>query len=246
VLGLLALVALIRRRREARAWAVACCPAVGVGLVLINPYGQEGAFRAAVFGIPWLAMLAAMGLPPVRRVWARLFLLEGTVLCTATFLIASFGLDASNVTRPADVAAFRYAAAQARLRPADGCYLLQLGNGDLPGPVPTRASSFRILTGADLGGAAAPVPGGDADRAVATITAAMLDWTREPAGATQLYVVWSPVVAAYQYEYGVQLPADFAALREAFRRSPYWSVGFQQGRTWVFRFVPQNYDGKPA
>jgi hypothetical protein len=240
VLGLLALVALIRRRREVRAWAVACCPAVGVVLVLVNPYGQEGAFRAAVFGIPWLAMLAAMGLPAVRRVWARLFLLEGTILCTATFLIASFGLDAGNVTRPTDVAAFRYAAAQAAQRPQDMCYLLQLGTGDLPGPVPTRATKFRILTGADLDGAAPPA---DPDAQVAAITTRLLAYTREPVGATQLYAIWSPVVAAYQYEYGVQLPGDFAALREAFRRSPYWTVGFHQGRTYVFRFVAENYDG---
>jgi hypothetical protein len=263
LLGGLALLALVRRRRELRAWAFACCPAVGVGLVLINPYGQEGAFRAAVFGIPWLAMLSAMSWPPIRQVRGRMLLSGAIAACTATFLVASFGLDASNVTRPSDLAAFAYARDRAADRPADMCYLLQLGTGDLPGPVPTRSTKFRTLTGVDIGGPADPgapvpvasaVPAGsgtdgpdaDADREVATLTTQLVNYTGERVGAAQLYAIWSPAASAYQHEYAVRRPEHFAALREAFRRSPYWEVGFSSDGTVVFRFLADNYRGAPA
>jgi hypothetical protein len=263
LLGGLALLALLRRRRELRAWAFAACPAVGVGLVLINPYGQEGAFRAAVFGIPWLAMLAAMSWPPMRRVRGRMLLSGAIAACTATFLVASFGLDAGNVTRPSDVAAFAYVRDRAADRPADMCYLLQLGTGDLPGPVPTRSTRFRIITGADLGDPAdpgAPVPvasavparsgtdalAADADQQVTAITNRFVSYTGERVGAAQLYAIWSPAASAYQHEYAVQRPEDFAALREAFNRSPYWTVGFSRDGTVVFQFLAENYRGAPA
>jgi hypothetical protein len=244
LLCLLALVALIRLRRPARDWALVCCPAVGVVLALVDPYGPEGALRAADFGIPWLAMLAATGLPSVRRVRTRVLLLEATALCTATFLIAGFGLDASNVTRPTDVAAFRHVAERAADRPEAICYLLQLGIGELPAPVPGRASRLRVLTGADLGDPGPPVADADdARRQVAQLTARLLTYTREPIGATQLYVIWSPAVDAYQYEYGVQRPRDFAAVRQAFLDTVYWTVAFVQGRTVVFGFVPARWPG---
>jgi hypothetical protein len=256
LLGVLALAVLVRRRRESGAWAIACCPAVGAALVLINPYGQEGVFRTAVFGIPWLAMLTATYRPAVRRVHERLLLFVALAVCTTTFLIASFGLDASNVSRPSDVSAFRHVAGRAAQQPQAMCYLLQLGAGDLPGPVPTRSTKFRILTDEDLGdqdGRRSSVPSVDAaytgpqqasidaDRQAATITAQLLDYTGERVGAAQLYAIWSPAASAFQQEYAVRPPADFAALRDAFRRSPYWTVDFTRDGTVVFGFLPGRY-----
>ena len=59
VLALLAGIGLLLQRRQARAWAMGVCPAVGLMIVAVNPYGQEGIFRTALFGIPWLALLAS-------------------------------------------------------------------------------------------------------------------------------------------------------------------------------------------
>ena len=58
-LGAIGLLANVRTRW---AWSYALCPVVGIGLILINPYGNEGIFRASLFAIPWIAVLA-MNMP---------------------------------------------------------------------------------------------------------------------------------------------------------------------------------------
>jgi hypothetical protein len=86
----------------------------------------------------------------------------------------------------------------------------------------------------------------DADREVRHLTKQLIGHSGEPVGQAELYVIWSPVDAEYDYEYAIQLPDQFAALRDAFRRSPYWEVGFEQNGTVVFRFVPSRYgEGAP-
>lgn len=246
IVAVLALVGLLRHRTDRRLWAMACCPAAGLGLVAINPYGQEGIFRAAVFGVPWLALLAATAVPQSSRVWSRLPLLATTAALTAAFLVAAFGLDATNVSRPADVAAFRSVQAQVVPGQPRMHYLLQLGPGDLPGPVPTRRLNYRPLSWDDLGGPAERLAVlGDAppERQVARLTARLLDYTREPVGAADLYAIWSPVSAWYGQEYGLHRPAEFAALRQSLRASPYWAVVFERDGTVVFHFLPHRYPG---
>jgi hypothetical protein len=62
-LGAIGFFANVRRKW---AWAYALCPIVGVGFILINPYGNEGIFRATLFAIPWMAILA-MNMPAPAR-----------------------------------------------------------------------------------------------------------------------------------------------------------------------------------
>jgi hypothetical protein len=243
VLGTFALIGLLHERRRLRAWAIVCCPTVGLALVAINPYGHEGIFRATVFGIPWLALLAVAWLPAQRRLRARLPLVAAIAIVTPAFLIATFGLDGTNVSRASDVAAFRFLQAEARAEPGRMHYPLQLGGGDLPGPVARWKGNYWPVGRDDIGADPVreePAPF-DADRQVARLTARLLRYSGERLGAARLYTVWSPVDSEYDYEYALQLPDQFAALRDAFLRSPYWEMAFRRDGTYVFRFVPTRY-----
>jgi capsular exopolysaccharide synthesis family protein len=241
IVGGIALIALLLHRRQLRLWALACCPAAGLALVAINPYGQEGIFRAALFGIPWLAVLAGHCFSASGR--SRLALLAVTSALAGTFLIASFGLDAANVMRPSDLAAFRYFY-QHSTGPRH--YILALGAGDLPTSLPRQTGSFESVRRHRLNEPVRQEPAFDGDRQVKTLTARFLEFSRQPPARAQLYAVWSPVSSYYGRAYGLQSPDQFAALRDAFRRSRYWKVVFHQGDTYLFRFDASRYQRSAA
>jgi capsular exopolysaccharide synthesis family protein len=240
IVGAIAAIALMRHRRELRAWCWACCPAVGLVLVAINPYGQEGIFRAALFGVPWLALLAGHCFSLLDRLASRLALLAVTAALTATFLIAAFGLDVLNVTRSSDLAAFRYVQKQSEQTTLRH-YVLGLGAGDLPTSLPPRSERYQSIRPDSLGEPVRQEPVLDADLQMRRLTARLLRLSRQPDTHARLYAVWSPVSSAYDWAYGMQSPDQFAALRDAFRRSRYWKVVFHRDGTYLFQFDPARY-----
>jgi capsular exopolysaccharide synthesis family protein len=242
IVGGIALIALLRHRKQLRLWALACCPAAGLALVAINPYGQEGIFRATLFGIPWLAVLAAHCFSARGR-RSRLALLAVTSALAGTFLVAAFGLDGTNAMRPSDLAAFRYFY-QHSTGPRH--YILALGAGDLPTSLAPQTGTFQSVRRNMLDEPVRQEPAFDGDRRVKTLTARFLAFSRQPPTRAQLYAVWSPVSSYYGWAYGLQSPDQFAALRDAFRRSPYWKVVFHQGDTYLFRFDAKRYEGGAA
>jgi capsular exopolysaccharide synthesis family protein len=242
IVGGIALIALLRHRRQLRLWVLACCPAAGLALVAINPYGQEGIFRATLFGIPWLTMLAAHCFSARGR-RSHLALLAVTLALAGTFLVAAFGLDATNAMRPSDLAAFRYFY-QHSTGPRH--YILALGSGDLPTSLAPETGTFRSVRRNMLDEPVRQERAFDADKQVKTLTARFLEFSRQPPARAQLYAVWSPVSSYYGWAYGLQSPDQFAALRDAFRRSPYWKVVFHQGDTYLFRFDAKRYEGGAA
>jgi hypothetical protein len=270
ILAILSLVVLIRGRRDLRLWAFACCPAAGLVLVAVNPYGQEGIFRAVLFGIPWLALLAShlfssMSSAPSttalprrfsrhtllaspsrvlvehqRLVWTRVALLATFEVLAFTFLIASFGLDASNVIRQGDVAAYRYFQQTSTDRPVPR-YILALGGGDLPTVLPPESRTYQSVSRDSL---KMPVRQERVLRTnlqVEQLTARFSRYTRQPATHAELYAVWSPVSSQYDWAYGLQSPGQFAALRDAFLRSTYWDVVLARDGTYLFRFESSRY-----
>jgi hypothetical protein len=236
LLGGLAFVTLVLHRRDLRSWALACSPAVGLVLVAANPYGQEGIFRAALFGIPWLAVLAARRFSDGPSVRSRLSLLVVSLVLTAGFLLSSSGLDALTVTRVSDVAAVRTMAESS----GDDYVLVGLGTGDLPGTLRPGARFVGAET-ADLGSPAARALTPDAR--VAWLSARLYSDYLLPNDltGTDVYALWSDVQSDYQQAYGLQEPADFAALRDALDRSPFWDVVTSQGGTVLFRFSVAAY-----
>jgi len=240
IVGVIAGLALLRHRRELRPWVWACCPAVGLALVAINPYGQEGIFRATLFGMPWLALLAGYCfVSPERRV-SRLALLAVTACLTGTFLIHAFGLDAINVIRPADLAAFRYVQDRSE-QTTRRQYVLGLGAGDLPTSLSPRTESFQSIRPETLKVPVRQEPVLGADLQMRRLTERLLRFSRQRQTHAQLYVVWSPVASDYGWAYGLQSPDQFAALRDAFHRSPYWKVVFHRDGSYLFRFEPARY-----
>jgi hypothetical protein len=246
IVGVLAAIGLARHRRERRAWALACAPGVGLVVVAFNAYGQEGVFRATLFGLPWLAALGAWCAPARPSVRARVGMLAVAVSLTSAFLISSFGLDAINVIRPGDVAAVRAFDAAGGARPATVHYALALGAGDLPTTLPSRRGGHESLRPDALHVLVRqqPVPRPDAD--MRRLTAALLRFSQEPATRAKLYVVWSPVASDYDWAYGLQTPGQAEEVRDAFLRAPYWKVVLRENGTVLLRFDASRYpaDGR--
>jgi hypothetical protein len=243
VLGVLAGINVLRHRTDRRYWALICCPLAGLTLIAVNPYGQEGIFRAALFGLPWLAVLAApvLALPGV----AFRLLVGWTSAClTGAFLVSSFGLDGLNVIRASDLAAIRYFEQHGGPRPPTTHYMLLLGAGDLPttpglsGGWHQTWSRERIYEPLPD---KLPVPPPAAQ--VNLLTSRLMHETADPSAPPTLFAMWSPVSAEFGRAYALQTPQQAAALRDAFASSRYWSIAFERDGTYVFRFEPSRYTG---
>lgn len=246
LVGLVALAVLVRRRRDRLAWAMAVCPAVGLAIIAVNPYGNEGIFRAILFGLPWLSILAASAVRPAPigvHIRGRLLrvvhvpLLALCVALTLTFTVAAFGLDATNVLRPQDREAFEMFRAT-NPGSAATSYLLVAGPGDLPSSPPTQQLQHVAIKRSDIDptGFALNV-GTPADR-VRDLTAMYLDYSGGAEKGSHLYAIWSPVSSYYGWEYGLHTPAQFAELRDAFAASPSWTTIYAEGGTVLFEYVP--------
>jgi hypothetical protein len=230
-----ALVAVARHRRERWAWACLICAGIGLLFVAVNPYGNEGIFRASLFGIPWLAALAVHAFrSPSRRLGSIAWLVL-TVGLVATFLVASFGMDATNAMRASDLQALRTFEREA---PADS-YLLNIGFGDLPSPAPNVTSSTNQITYAELNDTATQASG----RPVASDLATLLKrYEQKAGGATalnsgRLYAIWSPVESYYGQEYGLERPSQSVRWLDLLLASPSWRVVYASHGTYLFQAV---------
>jgi hypothetical protein len=240
VLTALAAITLLRNLRSRQAWALALCPTIGLALIAINPYGQEAIFRAALFGLPWLAVLAVPNFRAVRAPGPRSLLLVTVAALAGTYLVSSNGLDAADISRPADVAAVRYPQEHG----GTNYILLLLGQGDLPSTL--RPGELQMST-SDL----ASPPDGPAT-VLTTLPAAQevtriddLLWQRYLAQwqgpRPAVYAIWSPTQSAYQVAYGLDTRSRFAELRDAMSASPYWKPVLQRDGTVLYRFDVQKY-----
>ena len=237
ILVVLALIGLARNARRASAWGFMLAAGLGLVFISINPYGSEGIFRAALFGIPWLTIvgLASVRKPPWR--WAGYFVVS--IVLLGTFLVAQFGLDETNVARPPDIAALYAFIKQAPPR----SYRLELGDGDLP---LTLDPTIHNLVWDPLWDP--HIPAELAAHSITPPTVADLNQLTEnyigyahnvghtPPG--DLFVVWAPVVAQYQVEYAVQTMANALEWRDLFLASPRWKVTFSDHGSYLFRYVP--------
>ncbi|MGX6606326.1 hypothetical protein ACWKSP_30000 [Micromonosporaceae bacterium Da 78-11] len=236
VVGLLALTVLIRRRREGAVWAYALCPGVGLVIIVVNPYGNEGIFRAILFGLPWLAVLAAQVFRPVGFRRGAVPLLAVALALTTTNLVASSAMDATNVVHPADRAALgRFQASNPGSD--DPTYLLVLGLGsDLQAsaPTPTRLHVVKRDTIDDTGFVLAGVP---ADTVARDLTGKLLSFVGGDVQAGHAYALWSPISQYYGWAYGVYTREQFADLRDAFARSPSWRVSYTADGSVLFEYT---------
>ena len=201
----------------------------------VNPYGNEGIFRASLFGIPWLAVLAVHAFRSPSRRLGSIAWMGLTVALLSTFLVASFGMDAANVMRSSDLQALRTFEREA---PADS-YLLNIGFGDLPSLPPNIGSSTAQITYAELNDTAMQASG----RPVASDLVALLERYEQKAGGAsalesgRLYAMWSPVESYYGQEYGLERPSQSVRWRDLLLASPSWKVVYASHGTYLFQAV---------
>ena len=206
----------------------------GVGLFAIsaNPYGNEGIFRAALFGIPWLVLVAMAAIPRDPPRWASAAFGAVSVGLLGTFLVALFGLDNANVIRPADLQAFQVYEADA----SASSYILNLSYGDLPDSATFPPQSSHDVAWTAIGvGAKVIMP----DAANARIVAQdYIHYAAENGEASRdLYAIWSPASADYSVDYGLETLAQSQAWRRLIAASPDWRVVFNRDGTYLFKVV---------
>jgi hypothetical protein len=236
-LGLLVLVVgalagLFRSRRTRAGWAYIISAGVGLVFVAVNAYGNEGIFRAALFGIPWLALMAVRGWrAPGRRLGSIAWIALSTGLLV-TFLIASFGMDGTGVIRAPDLRAVRVFEREA----PPGSYLLNVGFGDLPSIPPSSVSANEIdyaaINQVAWQRAGRPQP--------SDMVALIRRYEKKSDGVTaqvtgRLYAVWSPVLSLYAHVYGLLRPSQSARWRDLLLSSPYWQLVYAEDGTYLFR-----------
>jgi hypothetical protein len=242
ILGGLALAGLIQGRRQLARWAMAVSPVVGVAAVAANAYGNEGTFRAVLFAVPWLAILAGFivygrsGGLPVRLVRTALAL-----VLTASFLVAAFGLDGSSVERRGDRAFLSSVATFAAGRPQDEVIVLSLESGDIPTSLPTAPRNLTLYAAGDQQFLKLGTTNGPFDGRVDVVTQALLSLPVVKPGQTDVFAVSSPASRSYSKEYGLSSAAQSAAFIQAFASSPYWHKAFDRDGTIAFRLDADAY-----
>lgn len=224
----------------ARAYAL--CPIVGLALIAINPYGNEGIFRATLFAIPWMAILAMKMPHPARMVKAfavRGATTVGVSLCLlallGTFLIATYSMDATNVLPRDNVATVDYLMGL----PARNAFVLTLCSADNPADGVPFALNYTTLTWTQVA-QGSPLQRLHPTPADARALAARYGVVASGQGATTtspLYVVWARSSLTYCNAYGLESPAQMRAWLRLLSTSPPWRLVHRDGRTYLFRLT---------
>jgi hypothetical protein len=206
---------------------------VGLVSVAVTPYGNEGLFRAVLFAVPWLAILAAGAVkaPSGRSAWVVFAPAVAGLL--AAFLIGTFALDGFNVVRRADVTALRRFEAQA----PPGSYYLELGDGDSPtavasSRVPDHYINWQAVLTAKTGLGGPPTP---ADVVYLASSYERYAHARHASARVALYAFWSPTSQIYLVDNGLMTAAGARSWRNLMRRSPLWTTVYSSAGTYVFR-----------
>ncbi|GAA3348142.1 hypothetical protein GCM10020358_65460 [Amorphoplanes nipponensis] len=235
ILGATAAAVVYRRRRGIEVWALACAPISGLLVIAVNPYGQEGIFRATLFGLPWLALLAAQSFRSMSANRPNVALVAILAVLSTTFLVASFGMDAANVIRPTDRQAF-HQFRSTPMPPGSVGYLLMLGPGDLPSSPPTEDLTHLSVERETVEPPGAVPPVETATARSRRLTKAIVAYSRRDGRPARIFALWSPTSSVYGWEYGLERPETFARLREALRTMPGWSVRYEAGGTVLFEY----------
>jgi hypothetical protein len=237
-LGLFALIViagigLSRNIRSRAAWAFMISTGVGLVLIAANPYGGEGIFRAALFGIPWLAAVGTQALPTVRSRWASAIYGVVAVGLVGTYLVSMFGLDNTNVIRPSDYQALL--TYQGTASPYS--YMLGLNYGvNLPVSVDFPQGNNHFVEWGTLITQAQAEIAKPTTRDAATLAQQYYKYAKDNDGETsQLYAVWSPANAEYDVDYGRSTLAQAEAWRSALIASADWKVVYSSDGTYLFR-----------
>ena len=217
------------------AWAMLGSAIAGLGLIVANPYGNEGIFRSVLFAIPWLAAFAVTAVPRTTRGWMVFpfaMLLTGLA---ATYCISTFGLDNAGVIRPGDINALNFYNTKA----SSSGYILDLSYGDTPTGIVSLDDGHYVTWSAVVpqsGGLPTPLNGESA----ALLARNYLAYVANNSGSTnQLYALWSPASVDYAVDYGLESATTAVAWENALSSSPIWKLVYNDDGTYLFQLAPQ-------
>lgn len=235
VLILMATVGFVRNIRTRWAWAYGLCPVVGVVFIAVNPYGNEGIFRTALFGIPWLAILAAHSIGKItahRRAlttWvARGALLAGSIGLLGTFVIGEYGLDGSSVLRAGDVAAIRTFEAKA----PQGSLMVTVGFGENTVSSQLFGSNDMALAWDQVVTQASLTPGRPDASDLVSLAPRLESYIGTP--KARVYALWSPALLLYSEEYGLQTARQSDAWLRLLLSSDKWQLLYTGAGSYLF------------
>jgi hypothetical protein len=218
------------------AWSIIVSAGAGLGLIVANPYGNEGIFRAVLFAIPWLAALAVTSVPRVTPGWAVFPL--GVLLTglAATFCVASFGLDNASAIRQGDIQALDFYMTKA----SSSGYILDLSYGDTPTGVVALDNGHSVSWSAVVPQTHGRVAALNAESA-ALLARNYLAYVGNNAGNTnELYAIWSPASVAYAVDYGLESEATADAWRQELSVSNVWKLVYYSDGSYLFQLtLPQ-------
>ena len=243
VLGMLMLVALasigfVRNRRRGSAWGFIIAAGVGLVFITVNPYGNEGVFRATLFAIPWLTLI---GLAAVRKPrWRWPVLAVVTTAFVTCYLVSSSGLDASDVVRASDV---RVLDTYIHDAPPGSYHLEVAASGDLPTSLNPDVHNLiwnalwdgTNLHQVELHATLKPTQADLAPLPAAYIAYATKFGHTPPAN---LFAVYSPAAAQSSDEYGVESIANSHEWLQLFVKSPHWKLMYASEGSFLFRYRP--------
>lgn len=239
-LGILVIAALAalgwwQHRRNRLAWAVVACPGVGLFLGLLASYGNESIFRAASFGIPWLAVWATMARVPMVR--ASVFWPLVALALAPLIVLSSFLMDGSSIQRATDTAGFRYY--QGIVRADSSPTFMLLGPGDMPIADSVWNTKSSVLPWADVApgfrgifDTSVPAP-----ERVAEVTRRAGYFADTYGPTSKVFASFSPATRNYVASYGIQSADDFDRIERAWGQSPCWTPVFEEGQTLLYQMV---------
>jgi hypothetical protein len=240
ILIALGAVGLSTNKRAKSAWAYALCPIVGLMFIAINPYGNEGIFRAAVFAIPWMAILA-MTMPNPRNMsslFMRPFAVTiGVVVCLiallGTFIVAAYAMDGTNVLPRANVAIV----AHLMRLPRRDAFVLTIGSANNPADSASFATNYTTLEWSQVARGAPELQRLHPPSVDATVLAdryALVASQNGGVSSSPMYVIWAHSSLMYSQAYGLQSPAEMSAWLRLLKRSPNWRPVDRDGGVYLF------------
>jgi|UPI00047BA8A7 hypothetical protein len=240
LMGVLALLTLwasatayFRRGRAARVLVPLGLAAVPVAMVLAQPYGNEGIFRAYLFALPWAAFLIALQVFDEQRAWTpqrRLIAWGAVVVVAVLTLPANFAGEMSYRVAASDVAADEFF----EERTPEGSVLLPFtssfptrSTGEYPDHLPRPTEGTVGLD--ELPGFAAAATDQD------DLIAFTLDSCDTRPGGGPVYLVLGPAAEDTVRLFGTMELYTYRAYQRVLSESPDLSEVFRQGRTVVYQ-----------
>ena len=238
LLGTIGFLANVRTRW---AWAYGLCPIVGIAFIVINPYGNEGIFRATLFAIPWIAVLAMKIPRPRGRLGplTRPRVITAAVSCyllglLGTFVGAAYAMDGTMVLARGDVAVVDHLM---RL-PPHHAFVLSIGSANNPADGASFTLNYTTLEWSQVAKQAPPLQARQPTASSTVALAHRFGVVAASSGArrsSSLYVIWARSSALYCRAYGLQSAQQMESWLRALKSSPQWRLVDRSDGTYLFR-----------